>query len=108
MTTKFINNASNVSSSEYLQVVNNAAGLEYGVKAALAPISEEYYPDNPAKDDVIPHEDSAERLHLDRARHGPRRSRTAGPAGAAVARRGAGHAGHVGASRGLAAGRSSP
>ncbi|GEM_PF-5925095 len=59
MTTKFINNASNVSSSEYLQVVNNAAGLEYGVKAALAPIPEAYYPDNPAKADVIPHEDSA-------------------------------------------------
>ncbi len=47
------------SSSQVLQVLNNAAGMEYGVKAALAAIPDVVYPDNPAQKDVIPHMDSA-------------------------------------------------
>ncbi|MDR3491090.1 MAG: hypothetical protein P4M12_03475 [Gammaproteobacteria bacterium] len=49
----------NESSSEYVQVLNNAAGLEYGFKAALASVPSEVYPGNPAQQDVIPQVDSA-------------------------------------------------
>jgi hypothetical protein len=51
--------AANESSSAVLQELNNAAIMEYGVKAALAPIPSDYYPDNPAQKDVIPHVDGA-------------------------------------------------